>query len=98
MNEEQQKKSRTLSAIVLAGSIALALILAVAHWVYLEDIHRGGLFQLFGNFFAGMLSLVILAIAMAGKFSRLVGVVSAFLIAGTAGYCLLNSLGLMMSI
>lgn len=99
LEEESHFQSRSqLDVIVLLGSISVAVALAAAHWFWLQDVHRGGLFQIFGNFLFGTTAPCILAAALFGKFSRGIGVVSTLLVGGTAGYCLLHALGLMMSI
>lgn len=100
LNEAQSQPHRQsqLNAIVLLGSIGVAAALAAAHWLWLQDVHRGGLFQIFGNFLFGTTAPCILAAALFGKFSRGIGVVSTLLVGGTAGYCLIHALGIMMSI
>lgn len=90
--------NKFVDTIVLVASIVLALVLGAAHWSYLQNVHSGGLFQIFGNIFAGIFSLALLTNTYSGKISRSKGYLSALIVGLTSMYCFWHSFGLMMSI
>lgn len=106
MTDMQKKKSRSqVDTIVFVSCIAVSLLLVASHWFYLGNLHHrigdvawNGLFQIFGNFFAFLGSIVILVMAITRKISLIIGVFSALVMGLAAAFCFSNAFGTMMSI
>ena len=99
------RAQKTANATVAAGAALFALALWASHWFFLENIHHriGGiawnsLFQIFGNFFAMLVAIWLLAATYSGRVNRIVGLAAALALGLTGGCCLFRSLGMMMSI
>ncbi len=90
---------------MLIASVAFTLLLIASHWFYLENLHHriggvawNGLFQIFGNLFAGIVAISILTAVFTSRIPRWVGLFSAAMLGLTAAYCFFRSFGMMMSI